>query len=68
MRRVSFFFLLGEGRDVFFLFFFIFFKDLYIYYWKKINFALRNVRGVGQHLIRIYYAKRNLYSDMRFGS
>ena len=42
MRRVSFFFLLGEGRDAFFLFFFIFLRDLYVNYEKKLIFVLTN--------------------------
>ena len=52
--------MLGEGRDVFFLFFFIFLRDLYVNYEKKLIFVLTNQLLARKHSIIKQSNKKNI--------
>ena len=52
--------LLGEGRDAFFLFFFIFLRDLYVNYEKKLIFVLTNQLLARKHSVIKQSNKKNI--------
>ena len=57
--------MLGEGRDAFFLFFFIFLRDLYVNYEKKLIFVLTNQLLARKHsIIKQSNKKNNMLNEI----